>query len=109
LKTYIPVASASVTAAANLTKNRFIGFTGNHCAAGAKAIGTTTLDVDSGEQASVVFCGIVLVEAGAAVAVGAEVTSDAQGRAVPVSANARNGWALDAATAAGEIIRVMLD
>lgn len=53
--------------------------------------------------------GIMEVEAGAAVAINADVTSDTTGRAITsASGNAINGKALTAASAAGEIIEVLL-
>ncbi len=54
---------------------------------------------------------IVKLEAGAAVAVGDDVSSDSQGRGITATATAGNvihGKALSAASAAGEIISVLL-
>ena len=66
-----------------------------------------TTDFSAGEQASVATHGEVLVEAGAAIAAGAEVESDANGRAVTKTTGIGSGVARDAASAAGEIIRVL--
>ncbi|MER2545936.1 MAG: capsid cement protein [Candidatus Accumulibacter phosphatis] len=67
----------------------------------------------SGERQDVVLDGIAYVEAGAAVTIGTLITSDATGRAVTAApaAGTNNrivGIALDAATAAGDVIRVLL-
>lgn len=67
-----------------------------------------------GERCDVVLMGIAFVEAGAAVPLGSMVTSDAVGRGVVaapgVGANVRVvGLALEAATAAGDVIRVLLE
>lgn len=67
----------------------------------------------TGERCDVALAGIAFVEAGAAVALGAMVTSDAVGRGVTAAPAAGSnvrviGVALDAATAAGDVIRVML-
>lgn len=67
-----------------------------------------------GERCDVALQGIAFVEAGAAVALGAMVTSDAVGRGVtaaPVAgANVRViGIALEPAVAAGDVIRVLLE
>lgn len=67
----------------------------------------------SGERAEVIVSGVALVEAGAAVTVGALVTADGTGRGIAAApaagANARHiGVALEAASAAGDIIRVLL-
>jgi hypothetical protein len=51
--------------------------------------------------------GELLVEAGAAVAVGAEVESDAQGRAITRTAGVVAGVARDAAAGAGDYIRIL--
>ncbi len=67
----------------------------------------------SGERQDVVLAGIAFVEAGAAVSLGALVMSDASGRGIAATAAAGSnvrviGTALDAATAAGDVIRVLL-
>lgn len=67
----------------------------------------------SGERQDVVMAGIAFVEAGAAVALGALVMSDASGRGITATAAAGTnvrviGTALDAASAAGDVIRVLL-
>lgn len=67
----------------------------------------------SGERVDIVMDGIALVEAGAAIALTALVTSDATGRGVAAApaAGTNNriiGIPLDAAVAAGDIIRVKL-
>lgn len=67
----------------------------------------------SGENVEIVTHGIAYVEAGAAIAIGALVTSDSVGRGVTAgpAAGANNrtiGIALEAASAAGDIIRVLL-
>jgi hypothetical protein len=66
------------------------------------------------ERCDVVRQGIAFVEAGAAIAIGALVTADATGRAVTaapgVGVNNRIfGIADEAATAAGDVIRVMVE
>ena len=74
-------------------------------AAGAKALG---------ERCDVALTGIAFVEAGAAVALGAMVTSDALGRVVTAAPAAGSnvrviGFALEASAAAGDVIRVVLE
>jgi hypothetical protein len=71
------------------------------------------LAILSGERVEVMTHGIAYVEAGAAVSVGVPVTSDASGRGVAAApaAGTNNrviGLALDAAVAAGDVIRVLL-
>ncbi|MCF6270982.1 MAG: DUF2190 family protein [Melioribacteraceae bacterium] len=128
---------SSIEIASDLTKNLFIGFDGALCGADAKAFGVLNADTLSGEQAPIAVSGIALVYSGGAVAIGDEVVSDANGKAVSgtnfavtstagavaVTADAAtptltvaggvlpqkiNGTALDTATAADELIRVLL-
>ena len=107
-QTFHPVLTVSVTAAADLNdERRFVGVDGNLAAAGAKALGTNNAAFAAGEQASVDAIGVILVEAGGAMAAGVEVQSDADGRAIELNGGASNGWALDAATAAGDVIRIV--
>jgi len=109
MKTTSPGNTTSILAAANVVKNRFIGFDGNYPAADAKSFGVINDDTDSGYQAPVVIDGIVLVEASAAITLGAKVTTTNVGKAKAVSASeAVNGYALDAASADGDLIRVQL-
>lgn len=71
------------------------------------------LTIASGERVEIMTHGIAWVEAGAAIAVGLPVTSDASGRGVAAApaAGVNNriiGFALEAAVAAGDQIRVLL-
>lgn len=99
--------TVSIAAAAALSRFRLVDFTGNVPAAGERALGVANADYAAGEQAGVATHGELLVEAGGAVAVGAQVESDASGRAVALSTGAAFGTARDAASGAGELIRVL--
>jgi hypothetical protein len=132
-----PLGSVSIMAAANISKQLFIGLTGNICAANAKSLGVSEYDALSGEMVGVIFNGVALVLAGAAITAGAAVASNAAGKAVaattltatvPTGATSVtstsaapaatlagsvlpqqiNGYALDAASAADDLIRVLL-
>ncbi|MBH2010287.1 MAG: DUF2190 family protein [Xanthomonadaceae bacterium] len=98
---------ATIAAAVALSRFRLVGFTGNPAALGERALGVPVTDFDAGEQAGVATHGEILVEAGAAVAVGAQVQSDASGRAITLDTGVAFGTARDAAAAAGDIIRVL--
>lgn len=75
--------------------------------AGEAAVGVLFNDPANGRAATVVRGGEPQVYAGAAVAVGAEVTSDAEGRAVTAtSTDIILGYARTAAGAANELITV---
>jgi len=105
--THHPILVISMVAAADLTRNRFIGADGDVCAAGALSPGVCEYDVAAGEQASVNAQGLIIVEAAGAVAVGAQVEADANGKAVTLASGKANGQALDAAAADGDLIRIL--
>ncbi len=67
----------------------------------------------SGQRCDVILMGIADIEAGAAITVDAPITSDSVGRAVTAApaAGTNNrviGFALEAASAAGDVIRVLI-
>ena len=107
MKTHQPILVMSITAAAAIAQRRFVGLDGDLCAAGAKALGVSEFAVESGEQDTTNVLGCILVEAGAAVAAGVEVESDATGRAITRASGTGNGYSLDAATAPGDVIRIV--
>jgi hypothetical protein len=109
VKTYNPGVRGSILAAAALTKHRFVGFDGNVCGAGAKALGVPEVNFDSGEIAGLVCTGIMLVQAGGTVsAAGTALKSDSAGKAIAQAGSGEiNGWALDTG-GDGDIIRVLL-
>lgn len=107
MKTEKILLTTSVLALVALARMRFVTFAGGVPAAGARVMGVSAADFDAGEQAGVNTHGELLVESGAAIAVGAEVESDASGRAITKSAGIPFGVARDAAGGAGEFIRVL--
>lgn len=137
LLTMKPGVTESIEAAAALSKNLFIGFDGDICGADARALGVAQEDAGLGEQCPVIATGIALVLSGGVIAAGDPLASDSAGKAVkmtdvsvsipvdttPVTSDAaqptlvvaggnlpqaRNGWALDAASGADELIRILL-
>jgi hypothetical protein len=110
MKTEQPILITSIKASADLSssKNLFIGFDGNICGNGAKALGVLNADSDQNEQAPLTASGIALVFSGAAVSLGAKLQSNASGKAITFSSGETNGYALDAAIGADELIRVKL-
>lgn len=107
MKTQQIILTTTILAAGALSRLRFVGFDGAVCAAGAKALGVAETSADAGERAPANIHGILLVEAGGVIAAGAEVESDAAGRAITKAAGIGNGFALDAAAAAGDVIRIV--
>lgn len=108
-KSYKSCLTESIKAAADISKNRFIGFSGALCSAKAKSLGVSLINADAGEVFPCEIYGIVFVEASAPIAAGATVASAADGKAITLADTyVANGYALDAAAAAGDIIRVKL-
>lgn len=103
-----PIGTTTKVAVSDTDKHVFVGYDGDICAAGAKALGVNQVSVDAGEPMPVTYLGIMPVVAAGAIAAGAEVESDANGHAVTLSAGESNGRAMDAAAAAGDVIRVVL-
>ena len=99
--------ATTVLATSALARFRFANFAGATANATDAALGVPNANYDIVEQAGVATHGEILVEAGAAVAVGAQVQSDATGRAITLAAGVAAGRARDAAAAAGDIIRVL--
>jgi Uncharacterized conserved protein (DUF2190) len=76
---------------------------------GGRAVGVNQGKPNTGEAVEIMHSGISKVVAGAAVAAGDEIQSDATGRAVTATTtNQRIGVALQAAGAAGVLISVLL-
>ena len=86
---------------------RFVGLDGSLCGAGEKAHGISGLEIPSGKLGPVDRLGDLVVEAGAAVTAGVEVESNASGQAIPKTTGVPNGYALTAATAAGQKVLIV--
>lgn len=103
-----------VSGGPDIAKNRFVKILaaneiGYAAAATDAIIGVSHNDADIGELCSVYYSGIHGVAAGAAVAAGAFVTSDASGKAVTGTQANHIGKAIDAVTAADQILTVSLE
>ncbi len=105
-KLYKPLLTDSIKVSVNIDKQRFIGFDGNYCASNAKALGVSDVEVEAGQFAPVGVIGILLIKTAGAIARGARVASDSNGFAVNYNNGEINGYALDASTVAGDIIRI---
>lgn len=114
-----PTLLKNFTAGAAITAFRMVKFSAAETVVPAAAATDSIIGVAnevaaaSGERQDVVLAGIAFVEAGAAVTIGALITSDASGRGVAAApgAGVNNrivGLALDAAAAAGDVIRVLV-
>jgi hypothetical protein len=95
-------------------QRRFVTAAGAQAGATDIVFGVAKTDFSAGQDVAVDYLGIIGVEAGAAIALDAGVTPDAQGRAVtdPTASNGvaanRVGRALNAVTAAGQTVFVCI-
>ena len=90
---------------------RFVKSDGTRAAtAGEKVLGVSRVrSVKSGDDLPVDVAGLVLVEAGAVIAIDASITTDDEGRAATAAgANVVVGKALAAAAAVGDTIPVLI-
>lgn len=101
-----------VTSQINAEKHRFMGVDGNYTGAGKKALGVTNRNVNAGAEVGVEVLGRLTVRVGADITVTDEpvpVTSDAEGKAVPLTdpaAQKLNGYALYSALS-DELVSIM--
>jgi hypothetical protein len=136
-QTYKAGVVESITAAAAIAANLFVGFDGDVCGADKKALGVSKIKADLGEQVPVIATGIALILSGGVIAVEDPLVSDAAGKVVkatdvsvtipvdttPVTSDGAqptlvvagsvlpqviNGYALDAASGADELVRILL-
>lgn len=103
----VSVLSLSVKASATVAARRFVTVAGAQAGAGANALGVSKFGGATGDMLTVDALGTSIVEAGAAFAVGAALQSDADGKAITKDAGATLARALQAATAAGDLVEVL--
>lgn len=104
----IPLLKLTVRAAADVPAYRFVTYAGALCGAGALAIGVSDYPAATGADFAAVVIGTATVEAGGAITAGAEVQSDATGRAVTAAGGEVLGLAWDGASGAGRRLEVLL-
>jgi len=105
----ISVLSLTDTLTGTVAANRFVTAAGAQAGADANALGVSRQAGVATDKITVDVLGTATVEAGAAVAEGATIKSDASGRAITwVTAGAKIAVALEAASAAGQVIEVLL-
>jgi len=98
----VPAVTAAVTA------NQLLGFDDAPCGADEAVQGVAKTDAVTGDPVAVIGIGIVELEAATAIAKGAKVYSDANGKATSVGANNSFGTATRAAAAPGDIVTVLI-
>lgn len=105
----IAILSLPLVLSGTVTANRFVTAAGAQAGADANTYGVTRSSGVSGERVTADILGTAMVEAGAAVAAGATLKADASGRGITwVTSGAKVGLALEAASAAGQMIEVLL-
>lgn len=114
-----PILMKAFTAGGAISPYRLVKFSAAETVVASAAAGdfhvgvNTDLAIASGERVEVSVQGIAFVEAGAAIVIGTLLTADASGRGITAAPaagvnNRHIGIALEAASAAGDIIRVLL-
>lgn len=91
-----------------IIKNRFIKFTGEYGAENVKSLGITNAEATKGEMVPVSVKGIALVQSGAAITLGAPLQTFDDGLAIEQDAGPLEGYAMDAASGADQLIRILL-
>lgn len=106
-KLYKPILIDSIKAPVDIEKHRFIGFDGNYCLPGKKALGISDVSTEKEQYLPYSVLGILLVVAGETISAGDEITSGENGKAVVATeADKINGIARDSAVT-GETIRII--
>ncbi len=100
----------SIAATGAGVQRRFVNFAGAQSGAADDVLGVALTDFAAGHLLALHILGVAAVESGAAVAPGAKVVPDAQGRAVAAAADSTNvvGRALNPVTAAGQTLFILI-
>ena len=105
----IPVLTLTVALTGTVAANRFITPAGAQAGADGATLGVCRSPGVAGDKAPVDVLGTAVVEAGAAFALGASLKTDSSGRAITwATSGAKVGIALQAATAAGQLVEILL-
>lgn len=104
----IPAQTLSVKSTGAITKRRFVTAAGAQAGAAANTLGVSRYSVVAGEEVPVDNLGTTEVEAGGAIAAGAAIQTDANGKAILKAAGPTVARSLEAAAADGDIIEVVL-
>ncbi len=110
MKTNLSILALTALATSAVTSRRFVTNAGAQAGAAANTLGVSRTDAAVGQGFPVDVLGTAVVEAGGAIAAGAAVETDAQGRAVtknagPTVARLAPG---ESAAQAGDLVEVIL-
>lgn len=104
----ILITSVLVTEANGISKNRFINFSGALGSESSKSLGVVNANTNVGEMAPVTVKGIALVEAAATISLGSAIESFDDGLAAVQTTGPLEGYAMDEAVSANQLIRILL-
>jgi hypothetical protein len=105
----IALLTLTVALTGTVSANRFVTAAGAQAGADANTLGVTRSAGVSGDKVPVDVIGTAVVEAGAAIAANATIETDSSGRAVTwATSGPKVALALEAASAAGQMIEVLL-
>lgn len=105
----IALLTLTQTLSGTVTANRFVTPAAAQAGADANTLGVARTGGASGDKVSVDVLGTAIVESGAAFSAGATLKADSSGRGITwVASGAKVALALEAATAAGQMIEVLL-
>lgn len=104
----ILITTIKIAETTSFPKHRFIGFTGYYGQPGQKSLGIVNAETNQNEYAPVVAKGIAIVSVGEAVSAGQALEAFDDGVAVPYSSGPIEGYAMDSAASAGQLIRILL-
>lgn len=104
-----PLLPLTMTASGAITAERFVTAAGAQvAAAGGAAIGVARNSAADNEKMVVDTVGTAIIEAGGAIGKGAAVKAGADGRALTYDTGTKVGVALQASTAAGQRIEILV-
>jgi len=104
----ILITSIKCTEPGGIIRNRFINFQGAFGAEGTKTLGVVNADTNQDEMTPVTVKGIALVQTAYAISVGQAIQVFDDGTAAPHTTGPIEGYALDAASGAYQLIRILL-
>ncbi len=100
--------SFTATLTSDVSTHRFVNVNNAQAGDGEAAIGIAANDEKSGRDVSIEAIGVFDMIAGAAIAKGVQVQSDANGQPITKAAGAVNGLTLTAAANPGDIVKILI-
>lgn len=108
MKTEQPILVSSIVAKEEFPKGRCITFAGYMCTEGSKQFGVSQTSGSANELIPLTVQGIALCQIGMSVTAGAKLQVMDDGYVSPYSDGEIIGYAMDAASNVGDLVRVLL-